>query len=669
MGLSSAGIGSNLDVAGIVSKLMSVEQQPLKLLAKTESSYQAKLSGFGTLKGAMSAFQTAVKGLADVSKFQAVKAAVGDSTIASASASGTAQPGNYSLNVTQLAQAQKLVAGGVASQLGAVGKGVISFDFGTIAGGTLDPGTGKYTGASFTSTGAGIKTVTIDDSNNSLAGIRDAINAANVGVSAKIVNDGGTTPYRLSLTSTATGAAASMKISVADTAPDNGLSALLNHDPAGTQALSQTSAAQNALLTIDGIAVSKASNSVTDVIDGLTLNLTKVSTTPTTIAVTRDTEAVKTSVNAFVKAYNEIAQNLRDAMAYDPKGDRAAVLNGEGSVRAIQSQIRNVLSAPIAGGASTLTTLSQIGVTLQSDGSMTADPAKLDKAIASNFDSLAGLFAASGKASNSLASFTGSTKETKPGSYAVEISQLATMGSTQATAPAGLTIDGTNNAMSVTLNGLTASITLEQKTYANAAALASELQSKINGVAAFSGSSVKVSETGGVLKIVSDKYGSASNISIAETGTANLFFDTAGPNVVPGVDVAGTINGVAASGNGQVLTGATGDPSEGLKVSINGGTIGAFGTVSFSKGYAYQFEQLANDVLSATGSIASRTEGIAASIKGIEKKRADINARLQMVEARYLKQFNALDLTLSKMTTTSTYLSQQLSSLAAMQSA
>jgi flagellar hook-associated protein 2 len=666
VGLSSAGIGSNLDVEGIVSKLMSVEQQPLTKLARQEASYQAKLSGFGTLKGALSQFQTAVRGLSDISKFQGVSVSAADATIATASASSTAVPGAYALKVTQLAQAQKLVATGTASDIAPIGKGVISFDFGTITGGSYDSVTGKYTGATFATAGSGVKTVTIDDTNNSLAGIRDAINKAAVGVTATIVNDGGSTPYRLALTSQKTGEAASMKISVANTAPDTGLSALLGNDPQGVQAMMQTSTAQNAKFTIDGIAVSKASNSVSDVIGGVTLNLLKTNPdTATTITIARDTASVTTAVNNFVKAYNDISQNLRDAAAYNPATKAAAILNGEASVRSIQGQVRAVLSASVAGGAGALTRLSEIGVTLQKDGLLAVDSTKLSSAMTSNFSDFAGLFAAAGKSSDSLVSYSGFSSATVPGAYAVNVTRLASKGSTAGTAAAGTTIGPGNNTLDVLLNGVAATITLTQASY-TAATLAAEIQSKINGVAAFStvGSSVAVTESGGTLTIGSTKFGSASKVSITGgTGQAYLNFATGGPTEVDGVDVAGTINGAAATGNGQTLTAGTGEKSAGLVLTIAGGALGARGTVNFSQGYAYQFDQLTTTMLATTGSLTARTDGITASIKGLGKNQQALVARLAVIEKRYRAQFTALDLTISRMNTTSTFLSQQLAQI------
>lgn len=665
MGLSSAGIGSNLDVDGIVKKLMSVEQQPLTKLARQEASYQAKLSGFGTLKGALAQFQTAVRGLSDVSKFQGVNVSSADATIVSASGTASAVPGTYALKVSQLAQAQKLVAAGTTSDTAPIGNGVLTIDFGTITGGTNTAG--KYTGATFTASGSGVKTIVIDDTNNSLAGIRDAINKAGVGVTATIVNDGGTSPFRLALTSQTTGEASSMRISVADTSPGNKLSALLRNDPAGVQTLTQTSVAQNAKFTIDGIAVSKPTNAVSDVIGGVTLNLLK--TNPdiaTTVTIARDTAAVTTAVNTFVKAYNDISQNLRDAGAYNSATKAASILNGEASVRSIQTQVRAVLSGSVAGGASAFSRLSDVGVTLQKDGLLAVDSTKLSTAIGKNFGDFAGLFAAAGKSSDSLVNYTGFSSATVPGAYAVNITQLATKGSSAATGIAGTSIDGTNNTLDVVLNGVTATITLTPKANYTAAELAAEVQSQINSTAAFSSmsSSVAVTESGGTLTITSNKYGSASNVKITGgSAQATLKLPTGGATELAGVDVQGTINGGPATGNGQALTSNVGGVSAGLALTVAGGTLGPRGTVNYSQGYAFQFDKLTTGLLASTGTLAARTDGITASIKGIDKSRTEMANRLEVIEKRYRAQFTALDLTISKMSTTSTFLSQQLSQL------
>lgn len=661
MGLSSAGIGSNLPVDSIISQLMTLEQKPLTVLDSKVSSYQSKLSAIGTLKSAMATFQTAARGLADISKFQAVSAKVGDTAVASASAGARATVGSYSLEVSQLAQAQKLVAAGQASATAPVGTGTISIELGTIAGGSLDAGTGQYTNASFTPAGAAAKTIKIDPANSSLAGIRDAINKAGAGVTASIVNDGGAAPYRLVLTENSTGQANSMRISVTG---DTALQDLLNHDPAGAQALSETVSAKNAEFKLDGIAVSSASNSPAEVLDGVTLTLAKTNAgSPTTISVARDTETITASVGKFVSAYNAITKTLDDLTSYNAATKKGAVLNGDSTVRNMRTELRAMLATPVASGGA-FSTLSEIGVTVKA-GVMAVDDAKLKKAIDSNFTDIASLFAAVGQPSDSLVAYKSAGARTVAGNYAVEITQAASRASaTGSTAVGTLTIGPGNDTFELQLDGVTATVKLASGPYADADALAAELQSKINGIAAFSaaGSAVTVSQAGGKLAITSNRWGAASGVNItAGPAATNLFgATTAG---IGGTDVAGTIGGAAAVGAGRLLTGAAGTPAEGLALQVDGAT-GVRGTVNYTQGYASQFDKFAASLLdSANGALAMRSDGINASLKDLASARERLTLRLADTEKRYRQQYTALDTMLSNMNATSAYLTQQLAAL------
>lgn len=662
MGLSSPGIGSNLDVNSIVSKLMDVERQPLDKLDQKEAAYQAQISAYGSLKGALSSFQTSLQGLKTPSRFQTLTASTSDGTVASASASSAAIPGSYALEVSKLAQPQKLAAAGQTSTIAVIGNGTLTFDSGTIGGGALDPATGKYTGASFTSNGVGAKTVTIDASNNSLAGIRDAINAAKIGVAAAIVNDGSGAPYRLVLSSDNAGKANSLKISVSG---DAALSSLLAQDPGGAQNLSETVTAQNAEFKVDGVAVSKSTNTVTDAIPGVTLNLMKTNAgSPSSITVARDTASVKSAIEGFVKTYNNLNKSLADLSSYNAATKQGAILQGDSTVRALQAQLRGTLSSSLTGTGSSYATLSQIGVSFQKDGTLAVDSAKLQTAIDNSFSDIAGLFAATGRASDSFVSYASATDKTLPGSYAVTVTQLASQGAA-AGAAAGLTITaGVNDTLDVTLDSVSSTVTLTAGTYATADALAAEVQSRINGVQAFSGveSSVAATQAGGALTLTSSRYGSASNVSITGgNGQASLGFASA--TQTSGTDVAGTINGAAATGAGQYLTGATGNDAEGLKIQVSGGAPGSRGTVSHSKGYAYQLARLADSWLASDGPISSRTDGIGRSIEDIGNQRDTLNRRLEETEKRYRTQFTSLDTMLSSMSQTSSFLQQQLANL------
>lgn len=664
--LSSPGIGSNIDVNGIVQKLMSVEQQPLTLLDQQETSYKSKVSALGTIKSSLSSFQTAVQGLSSSSAFQKSTVTAADPSIATGSGGTSAATGSYSLEVTKLAQAQKLAAAGQADTTTAFSTGTITFDFGTISGGTFDPASGKYTGASFTSNGSGTKTVTIDSSNNTLTGIRDAINNANIGVTASIVNDGSNAPYRLVLTDNSTGKANSMKISVSDPGT---LQDLLQHDPSNDtgQALTETISAQNANLTIDGIAITTASNTVTDAIPGVTLNLLKTNTgSPTVLNVAHDASSITTAINQFVSAYNQLRNNITKLTAYDATNKQASALTGDATVRSIQFQMDSLLAAPITTTTNAFTQLSDIGVSKQKDGTLSVDSTKLQNAITNNFSSIAGLFAAVGKPSDSLVSYASSTSATKAGNYPVTVTNLATQGKLTGAAgsPASLTIDGTNDTLQVALNGTTATIMLDPGSYATIDDLASEVQSKINSASEFSaiGATVSVSASGGVLSFTSNLYGSSSGINITGgNGQANLI--GAGAVATAGTDVAGTINGAAATGSGQSLIGATGDASEGLRLRITGGSLGARGTVDFSRGYADQLNDLLTNLLADDGALATHTDGLNTSIQNLENQKQELNTRLAATEARYRQQYTALDAMISSMNTTSTYLTQQLSKL------
>lgn len=660
---ASATTGTSIDVNSIVSQLMTVEQQPITKLNAKEASYQAKLSAFGTIKSALAAFQTVLQGLSNASKFQAVNATASDPTVFSATAASTAIAGTYSLDITSLAQAQKLVASGQTSSTAAIGAGAattVTFDFGSISGGTFSTVTGVYTGAAFTSSGNATKSITIDSTNNSLQGIRDAINAGKMGVTATIINDGSGTPYRLALSADNSGANNSLKISVTG---DTAVSNLLANDSAGIQQLAETVTAQNANFKVNGVTVSKSSNTIFDVIPGVTLNLNKTTTSATSLTVVRDTAAISNSISGFVKAYNDLSATLTTVSAYNPASKTGALLQGDSTVRSLQSQLRAVLTTTITGTSGALTTLSQVGVSFQKDGSLTLDNTKLGNAISNNFNDIAGLFAAVGNATDSLISFNSASSATKPGNYAVNISQLATRGTTVGSAAANTTITAaTNDTLSFTINGVSASVTLTAATY-TAQTLAAELQSKINSASELSaaGISVAVTQNAGVLSVTAANYGSGSNVAITG-GSGALDLMGGAPIQTDGINVAGTIGGMTATGSGQTLIATSGDPQD-LSISINGGVLGARGMLNYSQGYAYSLNKWSTSILAGDGILVGRTNGINKSITDIGIRRTTLQGRLVGIEQRYRMQYSALDAMLTSMNQTSTYLTQQLANL------
>jgi len=367
-GISASGLGSGLDINSIISQLMAIERQPMTALATKEASYQAKLSAFGTLKGALSSLQTAALTLKTATTFTGKSASVSDSTVLTASASSTTAAGSYSISVTQLAKFHAVRSNtNYAATTDTFNTGTLSF---TIGAGTA-------------------VNVTIDSSNNTLAGIRDAINTGNAGVTASIINDG--TTNRLVLASKTSGSSGAITVAVTDSG-SGGTNALSGLDSAS---LVTTQTADNANLTINGIAITRSSNTISDAIDGLTLNLVKgtVATPGTaTVTVAQNTSTVTAAVSAFVKAYNDAVTGIKTMTAYDAANKKASVLTGDSTARSIQSQLSSLVQTSVTGIAGGISRLSDIGITVQKDGTLATDSGKLSAALADPNKNVAALF-------------------------------------------------------------------------------------------------------------------------------------------------------------------------------------------------------------------------------------------------------------------------------------
>lgn len=660
MALSSPGIGSGLDINGIITQLMSVEKRAATALDTREATLQARISAYGSLKSAMSSLQSAASSLSGPGKFSASSASVADASVFTASGAAAAVPGSYAVEVQALAQAHKVKSAAYAGSGTVIGTGTL-----TIAFGTYDSIGNTFTGNPDRAT----TSIVIDASKNTLAGIRDTINTANAGVTATLVNDG--TGDRLVLSGNTPGVANSIKVTVSADGDANNTDAAglsqLAYDPvalAGSgKNLTQTVAAQDAKLVIDGMTVYKASNSITDAIEGVTLNLLKTNIgAATTLTVTRDVSGARTAVEAFVKSYNDFNKTLSDLSKYDAERKTGSILTGDATLRTIQGQLRTVLSTPLETAGGGYSRLSEAGITFQKDGKLALDTTKLDAALKDNTRDVSTLFAAVGKPTDSRIVFSGSANTTRDGAYAVNVSQLATRGTGVGSVVAALTItSGVNDTLAVTVDSTAASITLTPGTY-TAAGLAAEIQARLNGSSALASASAKVSVTAaaGVLTVTSDRYGSSSSVNIGGgTALAGLFGT---PLRTDGVDATGTIDGSEATGAGRMLTAGAGGAT-GLKLEVTGGATGDRGKVNYAQGYAFRLEAVLGSMLNSSGVLASRTGGITRSIQDLDGRREAVNRRLVETEKRFRAQFTALDAAISGMNRTSAYLQQQLANL------
>ena len=271
-----------------------------------------------------------------------------------------------------------------------------------------------------------------------------------------------------------------------------------------------------------------------------------------------------------------------------------------------------------------------------------------------------------GSSSDSLISISSSSSATKAGAYAINISQLATKAKLTGDLALGAnTAIAANTKLAVTLNGVTADVSLTEGSYTQSA-LSTLIQSAINSTSAFSsvGSTVTVAVSGNLLSIESEKYGSASTVSIADSsGTSYTTLTGTITTGTTAVDVAGSFAGASGSGSGQTLTAGTGSNADGLKLLVVGGSTGARGTVNYSIGYASSLQTVITGFNGASGTIQSSTNNINQNIKALTKQREILNSRLFDVEARYRAQFTALDRIISNLNNTSSFLTQQLNAL------
>ena len=652
MAISSPGVGSNLDVNSIVSGLMRSEQGPLTLVNKQKSNYQTKISAYGSLKGVLSTFQTALDKLSTVSKFNTQKAESADASVFTATSNGKAVESNYAVKVTQLAQTQKIAMAGESSVNNVIGTGKL----------TITLGSYNEQANTFTANGSqAATTIEITSANNTLSGIRDAINAANAGVSASIVNDGQTN--RLVINAKNSGTVNSIKMTVADDDAGHldaaGLSKLAFDPGAGVGSgknLTVLQVPKDAIMDIDGVTVTKSSNTISDAIEGITFNLLKASPAAAlNLAVTRDQTAIEQSVTDFVNAFNEANKVMRDLTKYDATSKTGGALLGDAVTRSIASQIKQVVTSSVDGNG-TLKSLNDIGVTFQRDGTLALDSSKLKLAIQNHPDEVPALFAATGKVSDGLVKYTGSSNKTASGTYDVNVTRLATQGSLAGGASPGLVItQGVNDHLELNIDSVAYSIDLGAGTYNSADDLAAELQTRLSTL----GATARVQVNGGNIQVTSADYGATASVMLnAGNGNTNMF--GASPLITAGLDVQGSINGVAAAGAGQQLIGAKGDASEGLILQINDGSLGSRGTVKFSQGYAYQLDKLVTNLLSTDGMLTSRTDGITSSITRLTKQQEILQDRLVQIEKRYRQQFTTLDTLIGSMQQTSSYLTQQI---------
>ena len=388
------GINSNLDTQDIINKMVSLEARSMDLVEAKKQIEQQKLASFQTLKNRLQTFKSVVTTLNTESRFIVNKSVFSNNSssdnnkVVDITTTSSATSGTYSLVVDNLATETKIISNGFANTTS-----------------ELENGRVKVTSGSASST------VTINSTNNSLDGLRLAINNLGLDVKASFLNDGDdTVPVRLLISGNLTGATGAVTMSYSKD----------SIYPVDEISFTTTQEAKNASFTIDGVSISKSSNTVSDVISGAALKLQSAGSG--TISLSTDTDAITTKVSDFVDEYNEISLFLSEQLSLDTETEETGVLFGNFAVQNLQQILRSSISTKVTGITGDYTYLSQIGITTKSDGTLILDTDDLSEALIDDIQNVSQLFSSRGTVTHSSVTFVGFTSDTAPGYYDLQVS-------------------------------------------------------------------------------------------------------------------------------------------------------------------------------------------------------------------------------------------------------
>ncbi len=380
--ITSIGIGSGLDIESMITQLVAVERAPVTKLRTEASSLQTKLSTYGKLQSGMSALRDAAAALTRASTWGATTGTSNEAASVSATTSSTTLPGSYAIEVQRLASVQANATGVFASADALVGEGTLRIELGSWAGTSFTP-----------KAGAAAVDITVGPPAQSLAQLRDTINASNSGVVASVLSDA--SGARLVLRSAATGQANGFRVAVTDADANNsdglGLSALAYDPSASILTMAQALAAANASASLNGLPIGAEGNTLSNVLDGMTLTLGKVTTAPVLVEAKTDTASIRKALDTFVTAYNDLNKLLAEQTKYDAASKTAGALQGDSAAISIRAQMRSLLGGS-SGASALFTRLADVGFDVQTDGSIKLDETKLANGLA-NLGEMKKLFA------------------------------------------------------------------------------------------------------------------------------------------------------------------------------------------------------------------------------------------------------------------------------------
>lgn len=631
---SVSNLFGGLDVQGIVSQLMWAERAPVRSLQARITTYQNKIEAYNQLNSKLSDLLASLTNLSNADTFSAKTASSSNESALTATAGGSATEGTYLIDITRLALYDNFVTDTQFSSSNAsIGTGSFNLQVGTSSA-----------------------TITIDSSNNTLDGLRRAINDAHLGATAAVIYDG--TGYRLTITSQQSGSSSAITISNNTLTLSDGTTPLTfsrTHNIADVSEL-------DASLTVNGLSVTSASNQVEDVIPGVTLNLLAPTSSTVTLTVSNDLETVENNIRDFVDAYNDVYQYLNSQFAYVAAAGTSGPLAGEMIVRDIQRRLAGVVTSSVSGLTGSLTTLASVGIRLQNDGTLSIDSDDLEDALENHFDEIAALFVAQAEATHARISPVHVGSATEAGTYQIDITTVPE----PATVTAPNAIPGTlgvDETLTISMGGKVSVVNL-----LSSMTLA-DIVDAINTQLDADGLAITASQSGDQLVLTSDAKGAEISFSVvSDTDSGGTGIGTAGLSD-SGVSVAGTFTDTstsevfAATGAGEVLRGAEGSTEE-LWVRFTGDTPGTYGTVTVTVGFAAQLSRLAERFTdSLEGPIHNAIEGYEDTIESLQDSVEALEERLTQRERYLTDQFSRANQALQQLAYLQLSLGQQLDTL------
>jgi len=643
--VSSLGAGSGIDITSLVSQLVETERAPRQqLIDQREEQLSAQISGYGQLKSALSELQSGLSSLANPELFEARTVSVPDSTVITANkVDPGAQTGTYQIEVLEVASAQSLAMAAQTSRDGALGlTGDVTIRFGEW---TYDAGDNPL---SF-SINDEMAALTVNiEAGDSLDSIADKINEAGDGVQASVIKVDD--QYQLMLTSDS-GAKQAMELTVSDAS----LNAFA-FNSAQYAEVTETQQAQNASLSVNGLTVSRASNEITDVIDGLDFTLNRAAPGERlTFDIKADKSLGEQAVRDFVESYNSFLTTAQGLVSYSRNEENELVrgaLASDSTARMLVDQVRGLVGMAVPGVESGFNALTNLGIRTERDGTIAINETEFSAAISSNFEAVAQLFSLNTSAtdSNVTVNLGSYANEATGGTYAVSLSQVPTRGQVSGNAiGAAFPLDTSTGdyGFTIKVNGTTSNRINLSDTYNSAEELRADLQSLINGDANLKGVGAAVDvlfDSGSnSFSFVSRDYGASSSVSFTEVGV-----DAAGLGLATdlvgsaGQDVAGSIDGVEAFGAGNILLPAVDSAPYGLNLSVGENSANTF-EFSFSRGFAGELSRLIDNFNGSEGVIKMREDSLESQLEELDLEREELDRRMELVNERLTAQFVAME--------------------------